>query len=155
MEKKINFGKIAFYGNRKINDVVVDISYEDGCFAALAFVYNACHTDCIAGGQCLDRLLKHLGDNEMFLKIYGLWKRNHLNDMNAGTPEQMACIKQGEKEGKIDSSNWYDSACAYLKEHNLYEVMLDGELYRFGTKWLKREISDTDKKLIEEILQAA
>jgi hypothetical protein len=72
--------------------------------------------------------LRCTGGDVNAIKLHNVWKRWHLNDMRAGTPEQMEALR----EAKI---NGYDEACQFLKEKGLYEV--DG--YRYGSKWLHEE----------------
>lgn len=106
MEKTISFGKIDYCGTgRKINELTVEISLKDGEngkpeFSASAFVWNSRHTDCVARGQMLDDkvVLKAVEGNPLYMKILGLWKRNHLNGMHAGTPEQEKCLADYESE---------------------------------------------------------
>ena len=154
MNRTISFGKIAFYSKRKVNEVTVDIRLEDGDkgpkFSVCANVWNAHHTDIVAGGQILDELskFKYLGGNELFRKIHRLWKKHHLNDMHAGTPEQEAYLKEHR--------TWhgdYTKDCECLKEAGLYCVMVDGKPYEYGHAWLYWPISEQDleemKKLIE------
>ena len=75
MKKTFNFGKIAAYGNRKINLVTVEVelSEKDGhkVFTASGDVWNSKHTDIIRGGQCLDYIVEtSIGHNPTFRKIY-------------------------------------------------------------------------------------
>ena len=152
-EKRINFGKIAYYGSqKKVNQVEIEIELkeckEGPVFSACAFVYNSRHTDCVAGGQCLDSLLKFFSGNEDFRNIYMLWERNHLNDMHAGTVLQEQALSKAEKEG-CDVSD-YSKACDYLRKEGLYE----DNGYVYGSGWLYRPISDEDLKLIKHYLEA-
>lgn len=97
MERKFKFGKVAAQTSRKENLVTVEVELkekEEGkpVFTASATVWNRLHTDCIMGGQCLDTIFdgyyQQLENKELFKKIYYLWKRNHLNDMNAWCEHQ-------------------------------------------------------------------
>ena len=106
IKKKINFGKIDYCGSgRKINELVVELrlSGADGNkpeFSASGMIYNSKRTDCVAGGQIFDdrTVLKAMKGNSLYGEIVRLWKRNHLNGMNAGTPEQEKCLKDHEGE---------------------------------------------------------
>ena len=117
MEKTINFGKIAYDGNRKINQVEVRIELKeckDGpVFSACAYVWNSRHTDCVAGGQCIDTLYKYFRGNVDYMNIYELWARNHLNDMHAGTVLQEQALDKAGREG-YDVSD-YCKQCQYLQ----------------------------------------
>lgn len=157
MEKRFNFGKIAYKGGRKINAVDVDVCYgeEDGhkTFAASARVWNMTHTDIIVGGQCLDDIAEFVKD-EKFNEILRLWKLYHLNDMHPGTREQEEALEEAVKEGKLENryASNYTNCCEYLKSIGLYEVEHEGKPYRFGTGWLIWDIPEADIKKIEELL---
>lgn len=160
MEKTINFGKYDFNGNgRKENLVTIDLELkerENGkmVFTACGNVWNRIHTDIIAGGQCLDSILESLPSlkaNKKYMEIVRLWKRWHLNDMNAGTVDQMQAIeKESERQGKryLD----YESACNYLKAINLYEVEYNGEPYKYGHKWIYEPIDQNDLEAIKRLI---
>lgn len=61
-------------------------------FSAQAEAWNVRRTDIFIGGQCLETFAKMMhGDAKRILEI---WREWHLNDMNAGTPEQMAEIER-------------------------------------------------------------
>ena len=192
MEKTISFGKIDYYGTgRKINEVTVDVSLKDADsgkpeFSASGCVWNSKRTHLLAGGQMLGNrdVLSALGGNPLYREILGLWKRNHLNGMNAGTPEQEKCLKdhEGEREAVVKElfeAEWnkvkgnfgysdvykeywmknqpvshYDVSCEILRRNGLYEVELDGKPYRYGSGWLYRPISESDMAAIKKILAA-
>ena len=103
------------------------------------------------GGQCLDSIAKDYADNQDVKTIVKLWKKHHLNDMNAGTPRQ---TKYLESLGEYKSYDW---ACEELEKANLlhdkefnYPNQKDG--YRYGTAWLHREIPSKDVKQIKELI---
>jgi len=156
MKKTFSFGKFAVYGKTRVNEIAVEVSYETASngnnamrFSVCAEVWNARHTDIVMGGQCLDSLLEYLGDNEKFKTIYGLWERNHLNDMDASANDaQREAVKEYEKTNAYD----YDKVCEYLKERNLFEVEVNGKKCKYGYEWYYREISEEDKKTIERLL---
>lgn len=161
MRKKFNFGKVDGYGNgRKTCAVDVEIELKENekglqVFTASGSVWNNRHTNSIMGGQCLDSLMKFpsLRNNKTYLKIYRLWKQYHLNDMNAGTPEQSEALKKYHKEN--GSSYDYTKDVEYLKSINLWEVMLPcGEMYKYGHGWLYREIPSEDLAIIKELLNS-
>lgn len=137
MRKVIEFGKIDFYGTgRRINAVTVEMELrgteERPVFSCCANVWNAKRTDIVMGGQCLDDLLPYICKYK-FLEIHDLWKRNHLNDMHAGTERQEACLKSGESLEK-----W---------------GLLWDEDYKYGTAWLYRPIPKADLDRIKEIME--
>lgn len=151
MKKTFDFGKIAYYGTRKINPVTVEIELKETdkgyCFTASGMIWNQCKTDCYCGGQCLDTIAKYVNASE-FKEIYRLWKLYHLNDMHAGTREQEAAIDAWKEQG-----NRYDytKVCDYLKSIGLYEVEHEGKPYKYGHKWLYWEIPSEDLEKIKAL----
>lgn len=157
MKKTFNFGKIAYINpRRKLNLVTVEMKLiysADGLpqFTASADVWNAHKTDIVMGGQCLDDLyeISELKNNSLFHTIYGLWKRNHLNNLNAGTVEQTELVNEWvKKNGQYD----YTKVCEYLNSIGKYEVNYNGKRYKYGQDWLYREISDDDLSTIKYLL---
>ena len=143
------FPKIAFYGRNKVNTPEVTVSLKVGdnkeVLSICGQVWNSKHTDIIAGGQCLDRMYKFLKKDKIFIELYKLWKRWHLNDLCAGT------IKQEEALDNVGIKfNSFDERCDYLKSVNLY--FDDG--YEYGSKWLYRKIDEDDLKSIYNLLSA-
>jgi hypothetical protein len=110
------------------------------------------------GGQCLDNIAKDYPDNQDVQTIVKLWKKYHLNDMNAGTPRQ---TKYLESLGKYKSYNW---ACEELEK---VDLLYDKEYkypcnkcgtqknhgYRYGSAWLYREIPKKDLKQIKQLIK--
>ena len=100
-EQKATFylGKCALYGNGKRNAVEVTIELrtkDDGrlVFSASGNVWNQNHSDICRGGQCLDDPIftERAKTNKLLAEILRFWNLYHLNDCNAGTPEQDECI---------------------------------------------------------------
>ena len=153
MEQTISFGKIDYNQRGRRNcEFTVDMSLteENGVpvFSASADVWNPSHTDIYTGGQCLDDVPC---DDPLFLEIKDLWKRNHLNDMHAGSIKQEMALKTAEEKNPGifrdkysgiyldkdmnphlivdensagDNRSRYDKQCDYLKEVGLYSVEL-------------------------------
>lgn len=148
MKKTINFGKIDFNGTgRKINSVDIEIELrEQGNKSVLSVcgeVWNARHTDWVAGGQCLDDLIPFFKNNERFNEIHRLWKSYHLNDMHAGDKVQEEYLKNNLK-GRYD----YDKACELLEQAGLYEH--NG--YKYGHGWVYEPIPEDDLKIIKDLI---
>ena len=168
MKRTFNFGKIDYYNTgRKINavEITIELREEDGkpVFSASGDVWNIKHTDIIMGGQCLDDpiIVKHLKGNKTFEEILDLWKKYHLNDTHAGTYEQETCIKENQEEcnlieKRLKEENKYIShyvvSCELLKNHNLYEVEVDGKPYKYGQSWLYWDIPSEDLLRIKNLL---
>lgn len=174
MIKKFNFGKIDYNGTGRRYPVTVQIALEkrggDDVFTMKngEKVYTGGKTPeyyeftasgmigARCGGQCLDEIAKHC-KNPLFVTIYRLWKKYHLNGMHAGTPEQEKALLEWKAAG-----NRYDytSACEYLKSRGLYEMnytgksvgrMYNGELYRYGHAWLVQDIPENDLETIKNL----
>lgn len=150
ISKTFVFPKIAFNGTRKINTPEVEIALE--CvngkyeFIASGSIWNSKHTDIITGWQCLDTMYKYLKNDKLFKEIYRLHKLYHLNGMHAGTIKQEQALDDAEKAGVRLFD--YDDSCKYLESIGLLED--DG--YKYGTKWLYREIPEEDLKIIKDLL---
>ena len=89
MNKIFSFGKVAYNGKRKINEVTLEIELREWNgypeFTACAKVWNNIHTDIVAGGQMIDDLYNEfetLRDSLLYKTIMQLWKKYHLHDIS-------------------------------------------------------------------------
>ena len=89
MRKVFSFGKVAYYGKRKINEVTLDIELRDWNgypeFTAHAMVWNNIHTDIVSGGQMIDDLYNRFATlrySVLYRTIMQLWKKYHLHDIS-------------------------------------------------------------------------
>lgn len=154
----IDFGKQAFgCGDRKLYLTEIEVSLKDNDgkpeFSASMNVWNTRHTDIVMGGQCLDdkRVIEILRGYPIFNAVFRLWKRNHLNGMHAGTPKQEEAIEEWRKDGRAFE---YNKACEYLNSVGLLDDVLEnGKSYRYGSAWLYRAISESDRKAIDAIFK--
>ncbi len=166
LTKTFTLGKIDGYGNGRKNCLVtVDVTlykYESPdywAFTASAMVWDHTKSDIIMGGQCLDELNEtSIRHHELWGTIYEFWKKYHLNDMKAGTPEQQKAIDNWLAEGNQYD---YDKVCDYLKSIGLYEVTYTGkacgkyynhEPYKYGHGWIVNEIPEDDLEKIKALL---
>ena len=89
--------KVSCNGNRKINECRVDFELRlNECTNRLMLsisgdVWNFTKTDCVIGGQCLDRMLDYAkaahwksGAIDILEEINMLWEKYHLNGMYSG-----------------------------------------------------------------------
>lgn len=150
MNKTIELGKIDYLShNRK--DCMVDVEVElketkRGLeFTASGDIWNPRHTDIYAGGQCLDTIREYVTDS-IFLEIYDLWKKWHLNTMRCGGPEQTQAVKQWEVQGNAYD---YKKVKDYLKSIDLlYEQGIE-----YGTKWWYEPIDEKSLTAIYDLLK--
>ena len=118
----------------------------------------------LMGGQCFDEIVKNYTfvnpeRKALFMEIYDLWMRNHLNDRNAGTPKQIEALKNGfdnwcGERGINPSNDRYTNQCEYLRSIDLYadkEYLVNEKPYRYGTSWIYRPISENDLKRINAL----
>ena len=92
MRKVFSFGKVAYNGKSKINEVTLEIELRDWNgypeFAARAKVWNNIHTDIVAGGQMIDDLYNEFAIHSILYKtIMQLWEKYHLHDIS-NIPEE-------------------------------------------------------------------
>jgi hypothetical protein len=83
-----SFGKIAYRGERKINEVTLEIEVRNWNgypeFTACARVWNNIHSDIVAGGQMVDALYNKfpvLSGSILYETIMRLWKEYHLHNI--------------------------------------------------------------------------
>ena len=92
MRRTYSFGKVAYNGKRKINEVTLEIELRDWNgypeFTARAKVWNNIHTDIVAGGQMIDDLYNEFAIHSILYKtIMQLWEKYHLHDIS-NIPEE-------------------------------------------------------------------
>ena len=89
MRRAYSFGKVAYNGKCKINEVTLEIElrglngYPE--FAARAMVWNNIHTDIVAGGQMIDDLYNRfavLRLSVLYKTIMQLWEKYHLHNIS-------------------------------------------------------------------------
>lgn len=143
-------GKIDFC-NRGRKDCTVEIEVKlhekkqgKPVFGVCGNVWNHLHSGIYLAGQCLDELQEYFHYNEAFEKVHSWWKKYHLNDCHAGTPEQEKALA---KVGLLGVSQ-YERACTYLKSIGLYMSPYNGDSHEYGHGWIYYPIPEKD---LEEI----
>ena len=149
MKKTLNFGKIDWNGTgRKINLVTVEINLketENGpAFTASANVWNSKRTDILCGGQCLDDLVPFFHDNKVYMTIFSMWQKYHLNDMHPGTPAQEKALNEA---GLTKFATNYTEYCEHLKKIGLF----NDNGVNFGETWVYWPILEKDLKTIKSL----
>lgn len=96
-----------------------------------------------SSGQCVSTLRELFKNNKKAQRVADVWDRYANNELQAGTPKQMAILRTAKKEGKaID----YDNALEILKVAGLDT----DNGYIYGSKWLFEEIP---QEILDEIKQ--
>ena len=87
--KVFSFGKIAYNGKRKINEVTLKVELRDWNgypeFTACANVWNNVHSDVVACGQMIDDLYNEFAlcrNSILYKTIMRLWEKYHLHDIS-------------------------------------------------------------------------
>ena len=149
---------------RKSNGVELEVTlgvdtFDRPTFSASGKILNNWSSGCVCCGQGLDVINEYrdrfnfdVRDRYIFDTIYDMWKKYHLNDLTAGTPEQEAAIKEWKEAGnKYD----YTNACRYLESIGLYEVEYHGleynGMYKYGHAWLYTPIDKDDWQKILDL----
>ena len=149
IRKTFNFGKIAYYGKRRIYTAKVELELRketSGLELSICGGIYTQHGNMISGGQNLDTMKKYLGGNASFRRLFKLWEGYHLNGLNAGTARQTAALKEA-------GITEYRAACDYLKSIGLYvDSLADNERlsveteranrkhYEYGYGWIMRDL---------------
>ena len=88
-QKIFSFGKIAYNGKRKINEVTLEIELRDWNgypeFTAGVSVWNNIHSDIVAGGQMIDDLYNEFTrfqHNTLYKTIKELWEKYHCKNIS-------------------------------------------------------------------------
>ena len=88
-EKVFSFGKVAYNGKRKINEVTLEIEIREWNgypeFTACVKVWNNIHSDVEACGQMIDDLYNEfatLRDSLLYKTIMQLWEKYHLHNIS-------------------------------------------------------------------------
>lgn len=110
MRKMFSFGKVAYNGKRKINEVTLEVELREWNgypeFTAHAMVWNNIHSDIVAGGQMIGKLYNRfatLRDSVLYKTIMQLWEKYHLHDISDIPAEDQELIdllfsNKGRKE---------------------------------------------------------
>ena len=110
MRREFSFGKFAYNGKRKVNEVTLEVELREWNgypeFTAHAMVWNSVHTDIVSGGQMIDKLYNRfatLGDSVLYKTIMQLWKKYHLHNISDIPAEDKELIdllfsNKGKKE---------------------------------------------------------
>lgn len=162
IKKTIDLGKVdANRRGRKINRVTIEVELSDGELSMVGNVWNRNETNCETCGQCGDTIAALFPDSKKVQRIVAIWKKWHLNHMNAGTPAQSDLLSHAEPgfDAIPYPKDWYRWACEQLKAASLYVDQTAPEIYRglrtgnmgyvYGSAWLKEELP---VEVVEEVM---
>ena len=121
---------------------------KDGRFSMCGDIWCPHRKDSISGGQNIEEIAQAFPGNAKVQRMAAIWREWHLNDMQAGSPAQMAFLKANPVTDRL---NHYASACEALRAAGLQpdpNYIHDGKPYKYGSAWLKKELPP---EVIEEI----
>lgn len=173
-EKTFDLGKInirKFWGNksnRKLSRCAVTVCLDDTeptqiVFTATGKVWDDGYMTPLLWGQCLEELSQtpEMQTNDTFQEIYDLWRKYHLNNMHAGTPEQETALREAVANDAVPSLSpmYLTEQLRYLKSIGMDIVTdPDGTEHRFGHGWVYNNhkyasIPDDDLTRIKNLMQ--
>lgn len=134
-------------------NVWVTIKFENGRLFITGVESPRCNGNCSGScGQIQDQL-NPLDFRTFFkgwdavkvAKLKKIWKQWHLNDMQAGSPDQILMIEAMREIDNPGNMEYYDWACSTLKAAGIYEdpnYLIEGKPYRYGSAWLSKEVPE-------------
>lgn len=150
MERTFTLGKVDYEGRGKsVNRVELEVRWNNGRFSVCGAVWDARGRDWLSGGQNVEEVAALFPDNPVAQEILALWRQYHLNDMQAGSPAQMAWLKENPAERNYEKTS-ADLRAAGLNPDPNY--LHNGKPYSYGSAWLMLEIPPTDVARIEALL---
>jgi len=101
-EHKYFLGRVDYNGNGQKNcKAYITWELKDGKFSMCAEIWNHIKSDIYQGGQCVDTVAAYFPHNKKAQRMVEVWKRWHLNDLQAGCEHQRA-LGWGKGEDKIE-----------------------------------------------------
>lgn len=90
MEHRCILGFADYDGRGEpLNECAITWALENGKFSMSAEVWNPLRSDTVAGGQCVDAVAALFPNDAKAQRMLSIWRRWHLNHMQAGSPAQM------------------------------------------------------------------
>lgn len=117
-----------------------EISLENGLLSICANIWNPRESDIYLGGQAIEEVASYFPGNAKVARIVAIWRDWHLNDMQAGSPAQMAWLDANPIDGNV---NHYSRALAALTAAGLNpdpSFEHNGKPYVYGSAWLRKEL---------------
>jgi hypothetical protein len=139
MRKTLIIGTLDYNGNGRRN-YTASVEWElsdDGRFSMCGNIYHTATRSLRSCGQNLEEIAKAFPHHAKLQRMVSVWREWHLNDMQAGTPAQMAHLKANPVNAGYRESH-YVKASEALAHAGLNPDPANG--YRYGSGWLKAEI---------------
>ena len=130
-------------GAKRRYKVWVRASVKDGNLSIVGVVNPNRHGGCHSCGQIRETLsnLDTYGkgwDRAKIKLLNDIWKEWHLNDLNAGSPEQEKWVKENPQ------FKTYNDRIENMPDHIKTDAtyLHNGKPYVYGSAWIKRELPD-------------
>lgn len=138
-EHRYVLGKIDYNGRGRRNcEVALVWELREGRFSMQGEIWNPRKSDLYSCGQNVSGVCGYFSQDKKAQRMLAIWERWHLNDMQAGSPRQMAYLR----EHPIDPKSY-----TYPKSYYeiVSQVLTDAGLnpdngYLYGHSWLLEEI---------------
>ncbi len=145
IEHTYEAGYVDYYERgRASNRVAIKWRIEGGEFAMQGEVWRADERDALLCGQCLDEIAELMPDDPKVQRMVKIWRRWHLNYMNAGSPaqEEFLRIHKDEKPHKQNHYEWAKEALAGAGLQPDPDYIHNGKPYSYGSAWLREELPE-------------
>ena len=92
-------------------------------------------------------------DKDSLTRFVSIWDQYHLNDMKAGTPKQLECLKGMNRANLTD---YYYESCKYLEERKLLFDLDEnsGHMHKYGHGWLRIEVPEAELEFLNSLPDA-
>lgn len=161
MKRTITFNKVSSHWSKfSAQDHLITLELElrgkNGKFefSCCGNLWNNRHSDILQGGQCVDSLWddysEQIKDKKLYFEIMELWKKYHLNGMNADCKHRIN-EKLAKKQLKITKMRWTeegkklskirDFGIQFIKTENI--DLVPSALYELDTYSFRPEAVET------------
>lgn len=120
-------------------------TFDDVRFSMCGEIWQPDMKDCLAGGQCVDTVVAYFPNDVRAQRMLAIWQEWHLNDMTAGSPRQMAYLRENKQFYVRSMGDYYTWATKVLTLAGLnpdVEYLHNGQPYAYGHAWLTRNLPD-------------
>jgi hypothetical protein len=150
-------------GSSKYADVFIHIQYKDNHLSITGVVGPNHHGNAWgSAGQIVMDFRKSYPDviycdgwtSDLFDKLLAIWDRYHLNDMQAGSPNQMAWLREHESSFPrypISHYTWAREQLAAVGLQPDPDYIYHDKPYSYGCAWLLEEVPADVIAWLEEL----